>query len=106
MTPSPTLTPWPNPESPTRERIEALFRELDLSPGWWSNGPGDTYAPHSHGYHKVLFCARGTIEFAVQPAGDRIELKAGDRLDIPPGVVHSAVVGPHGVTCAEAARRG
>ena len=106
MTPSPTLTPWPGDEPPARDQIEASFRQMTLTPSWWSNGPGDTYATHSHSYHKLLFCARGTIEFAVEPNGDRIELKAGDRLDIPPGVVHSTVVGPDGVACVEAARSG
>ena len=28
----------------------------------------------------------------------------GDRLDIPPGATHSAIVGPQGVACVEAAR--
>jgi quercetin dioxygenase-like cupin family protein len=50
----------------------------------------------------VLFCAEGTIRFIC--AGEAIDLEPGDRLDIPPGVVHSAVVGPLGVQCVEAAR--
>ncbi len=44
----------------------------------WSNGPGDTYAPHNH------------------------ELSPGDRMDLEPGVVHGATVGPAGVRCVEA----
>ena len=31
----------------------------------WSNGPGDRYAPHSHGYEKVLYCVEGSITLAV-----------------------------------------
>lgn len=72
-----------------------------LEPRWWSNGPGDSYDAHSHPYHKVLFCARGSISF--EAAGRAFTLHPGDRLDIPPGTPHAAAVGPEGVTCAEAA---
>jgi quercetin dioxygenase-like cupin family protein len=74
-----------------------------LSPSWWSNGPGDTYAAHSHSYNKVLYCTEGSITFAVE--GADFELHAGDRLDIPRGTSHSAVVGGEGVTCVEARAR-
>lgn len=104
MAASPTLTSWPGPDPPTRDRLEAVFRKMNLAPGWWSNGPHDIYAAHSHSYHKVLYCARGSIRFTIEPSGEHIDLTPGDRLDIPPGSVHSAVVGPDGVTCVEAAR--
>jgi len=99
---APTLTHWPGAEAPTREDLERAYAGAGLSPGWWSNGPLDRYSPHSHAYHKVLFCAKGSITFIVPEAGE-FRLQAGDRLDIPPGTVHSAVVGPEGVTCVEAA---
>ncbi|CAN5253645.1 hypothetical protein BH18CHL2_BH18CHL2_04870 [soil metagenome] len=66
----------------------------------WSNAPGHIYARHSHSYTKVLVCVRGSIEFRV--AGGRIiALGPGDRMVLPPGTVHSAVVGPGGCTCVE-----
>lgn len=105
MNDRPTVTRSERETPPSRSRLEAEFREMGLSPNWWSNGPGDTYAPHSHSYHKVLFCAQGGITFRVEPAGDTFELRPGDRLDVPPGTTHSAIVGPEGVTCVEAARR-
>ncbi len=98
--PKPTLTAWPNGDAPTRESLERLYSEAGLSPGWWSNAPHDRYAPHSHTYHKVLYCAGGSITFIVPDAGD-FRLGPGDRLDIPPGTTHAAVVGTDGVTCAE-----
>jgi quercetin dioxygenase-like cupin family protein len=70
----------------------------------WSNGPGDRYAPHSHGYEKVLYCVEGSIRFQLENEGRRIELKAGDRMVLPPGTVHSAVVGDQGCTCIEGRR--
>ena len=70
----------------------------------WSNGPGDRYAPHSHGYEKVLYCVDGSITFVVEGAGERLELTAGDRMVLPAGTVHGAEVGPHGCTCIEGRR--
>ena len=64
----------------------------------------DRYGAHSHPYHKVLYCARGSIRFDLPPSGGSFDLRPGDRLDIPPGTQHSAVVGPEGVQCVEAAR--
>jgi len=96
----PEVTRWSGDSPPTGEAIEGLFRYEGLSPRWWSNGPGDRYAAHEHGYHKVLYCVRGTITFST-PGGD-IDVSAGDRLDLPPHTRHSAVVGPEGVECAEA----
>ena len=102
--PAATVTRWTGPHQPTREALEALFRAEHLSPSWWSNGPGDRYSAHSHTYHKILYCARGSIRFALDKTGEAIDLASGDRLDLPPGMTHSAVVGPEGVTCVEAPR--
>jgi quercetin dioxygenase-like cupin family protein len=70
----------------------------------WSNGPGDRYAPHSHGYEKVLYCVDGSITFVLETEGRRLELAAGDRMVLPAGTVHSATVGPGGCTCIEGRR--
>src|SRR5215469_6807205 len=42
------------------EVVERMRRD-GLAPYRWSNGPYDSYAAHSHAYHKVLYCARGSI---------------------------------------------
>ena len=72
-----------------------------LDPGAWSNGPGDRYAAHDHGYDKVIVVAAGSIEFGLA-AGQSVELAAGDRLELPAGTRHDARVGSGGVTCLEA----
>jgi quercetin dioxygenase-like cupin family protein len=100
---APTVTPWPEDEAPTKASLDRRTRDEGLTPRWWSNGPGDRYAAHEHGYHKVLYCSSGSILFET-PDG-RIELKAGDRLDLPPHTSHSAIVGASGVECVEAERR-
>jgi quercetin dioxygenase-like cupin family protein len=70
----------------------------------WSNGPNDRYAAHSHTYEKVLYCVGGSITFALESEGRTIELKAGDRMVLPAGTVHSAAVGPAGCRCIEGKR--
>jgi quercetin dioxygenase-like cupin family protein len=72
----------------------------------WSNGPGDVYAPHSHSYHKTLKCLRGSITFSIHDGAKKrdVKMKAGDVLELPPGTVHSAVVGSDGVECSETHR--
>ena len=70
----------------------------------WSNGPGDRYAAHSHSFEKVLYCVDGSITFVLEGEGRKLELKAGDRMVLPAGTVHSAVVGPSGCTCIEGHR--
>ncbi len=85
---------------PTGEELEQRLRSAQLAPQRWANSPGDTYSKHSHGYHKVLFCARGSITFHTEE-GD-FELHPGDRLDVEPGTEHAATVGPEGVECIEA----
>ncbi len=84
-----------------QELLAALSRE-GRRPYSWSNGPGDRYPAHSHGYHKVIVVVRGSITFVLPTSERRLHLQAGDRLELPAGVVHSALVGPDGVTCLEA----
>lgn len=78
------------------------LRAAGLEPAAWSNGPGDRYAAHEHGYDKVLVCSMGSIVFGLPDRGESVELRPGDRLDLPAGTRHDATVGPGGVTCFEA----
>lgn len=82
--------------------LRAFAEEGGSTPRFWANGPGDRYGEHAHDYHKILFCLAGSIVFHVE--GDAVELMAGDRLDLEPGTVHAATVGPDGCECVEASR--
>ncbi len=97
-----SVMPWEGSEPPDRDALEQRLREEGLSPRWWSNGPGDRYAEHEHGYHKVVYCRSGAILFHT-PDGD-IGLSPGDRLDLPPHTPHSATVGAQSVECVEASK--
>jgi hypothetical protein len=67
----------------------------------WGNGAGDRYAAHDHGYDKVLLVLAGSIIFELPAAGRTPTVTAGQRLDLPAGTRHAAVVGPDGVRCLE-----
>jgi len=73
-----------------------------LDPSPWSNGSGDRYAVHEHGYDKVIAVERGSIAFGLPGIGRTVELSAGDRIELPAGTAPDALVGPGGVTCWEA----
>ena len=45
---------------------------------------------------------RGAITFHLTELGRDVELRAGDRLELPAGTLHGATVGRAGVTCLEA----
>ena len=80
--------------------VRARLIAEGLDPSAWSNGPGDRYGSHDHGYDKVIVVAAGSIRFGL--ADGTIDLGAGDRLELPAGIDHDATVGPSGVTCLEA----
>ncbi len=88
--------------APLNPRSGSSWRTKDLSPYSWSNGPHDIYAAHSHSYNKVIYVVQGSITFGLPELGKQLTLKAGDRLDLPAGIVHDAVVGSQGVVCLEA----
>jgi uncharacterized protein YjlB len=88
--------------APTTPTLADRLRAEGLAPGSWSNAPFDRYAAHDHGYDKVLVCASGSIRFGLPDRGEAVDLRPGDRLDLPAGTAHDASVGADGVTCLEA----
>lgn len=91
-------------EAPTEASIQRRLGQEGLSAYAWQNGPHDTYSAHNHSYDKVIYVVRGSITFGLPDRGESVELRAGDRLDLPRGVRHDAQVGPEGVICLEAHR--
>ena len=82
--------------------LSGRLRRAGLDATAWSNGPGDRYAAHEHGYDKVIVCVSGSIRFGLPATGESIGLGPGDRLELPAGTRHDALVGPAGVACLEA----
>jgi quercetin dioxygenase-like cupin family protein len=60
----------------------------------WQDAPGTVYEEHVPQGKVSLFVTDGSITFDF--SGEKREIKAGERFDVPPGKPHSAVVGPQG----------
>ncbi|HEV8545556.1 MAG TPA: hypothetical protein VGQ64_04645 [Candidatus Limnocylindrales bacterium] len=84
------------------DSLAVRLRAEGLEAGRWSNGPGDRYGAHDHDYDKVLVVGSGSITFGLPDRSEAAELAVGDRLELPAGTRHDAVVGPGGVVCLEA----
>ncbi len=80
--------------------IEKRLRSEARDVYGWSNGPADRYEQHAHAYHKLLYCTTGSIDFILGD-GRTLTLKAGDRMLLPAGTRHAALVGPDGCACVE-----
>ena len=80
--------------------IEKHLRQEARDVYGWSNGPGDRYEQHSHSYHKLLYCTDGSIDFILGD-GRTLTLRPGDRMVLPAGTRHAAIVGPEGCACVE-----
>ena len=50
----PTLTRHSGERPPEMHELVARMRAEGLAPYGWDNEPGYVYAPHAHGYHKLL----------------------------------------------------
>lgn len=87
---------------PMAMRLAERLADEGLAPSTWGNGPGDRYAAHEHGYDKVIVVDQGSITFGLPHEARAIELDEGDRLELPAGTLHDAVVGGRGVVCLEA----
>lgn len=95
-------TPWSGEELPDAGALLATLRATGRDYTVWGNAPGDIYAVHTHTYDKHLVCLRGSIRFTLPATSEAADLSAGDELYLPAHTPHGAIVGPHGVQCAEA----
>ncbi len=102
MADKPTVTPWTHAEPPSEGVVRRLLLAESLSPIRWSNRPGEKYPVHTHAYAKVLVVVQGSITFTLPETGETFTLRSGDRLELPAGVAHGALVGAQGVACLEA----
>jgi quercetin dioxygenase-like cupin family protein len=60
----------------------------------WSDAPHTYYEPHAHKGKVSLFVTDGAIVFDF--AGEKKKICAGERFDVPVGIMHSTTVGPQG----------
>lgn len=96
------VTPWTADTPPTEEELRAGMVEQELTVFHWTGESQGTIDGHTHGYHKMLAVVSGSIKFEFPTRHKSINLKAGDQLELPAGLRHTATVGADGVTCLEA----
>jgi quercetin dioxygenase-like cupin family protein len=49
-----------------------------------------------------MYVVEGTLEVTLPDSNQRVKLRAGDRVEIPAGVRHGAIIGSSGAKCIEA----
>jgi quercetin dioxygenase-like cupin family protein len=84
-----------------RASLQARLRKEGLEPSSWSSLPDERFEQHSHDFDKIVVVVDGSITFGIPGYGVGFVLGRGERLDLPAGLGHDAVVGPKGVTCFE-----
>ncbi len=87
---------------PTEAELQRHFAAEGLTPHAWSSPPGFEFDWHAHPSDQLHYCLAGGITFHTE-AGD-LTMSPGDRLDLPAGTRHAAIVGPDGITMLEADR--
>lgn len=96
------LIRWPHRTHTLPEAdVIAFFSSRGIKTLRWTNDPGTVYPPHAHDYRKILFCLAGGITFSFPDLHREYTLYPGDRLVVPIGLRHGALVGSEGVTCIE-----
>ena len=74
--------------SPFTPRQYMLARDFEVF--YYSDLHFQTVQPHAHGYYEFYFFQEGHVEMEIQ--GQRLPLRPGDLVLIPPGALHRAVV--------------
>ncbi len=93
---------WQGSQHPTLSTITKAMRAQGLRPYMWMNMANHRYAVRSHGYDKVLYVIDGSLEVTLPDSNQRIQLRAGDRINIAAGTRHGTIVGKTGAKCVEA----
>ncbi len=94
---------WSGGQHPTLSSITRQMQKEGLRPYAWENTPNQRYAVRSHGYTKVMYVVQGAIEITLPDSNKSVKLRNGDRVEIPAGVRHGAIIGSSGAKCVEAA---
>ncbi len=81
---------WDKPVAPEEDKIRLALIKEGYSVFKWADSAGTVYHPHHHSHHESIWILEGEIEFAIDQ--NRIRLKPGDRLFLPRGQRHAAIV--------------
>jgi uncharacterized protein YjlB len=86
----------------------AIMRHMEregLETHRWKSESGARFHAQACDFQKVILVMRGSITFRIPETGEEVSLNPGDKLELPVGITHEAVVGPMGVVCLEGHRK-
>jgi quercetin dioxygenase-like cupin family protein len=98
-----TVRRWERAHAPREAELRAELEAEGYSVYAWTDGPGATYPPHTHGEDQSHWVLRGSLSLSV--AGNEYVLGPGDRDWLPAGTVHSVRVVDGPVTYLIASKR-
>ena len=90
------VIPWNGNNAPTEDLLRQRLLDEGFDVFHWQDTAGADYQPHSHDHDESLWVIDGEMTFGA--AGREFHLRAGDRLMLPKGTVHTARAGSAGVT--------
>jgi len=90
------LIPWSDAGQPAEEALRQRLWDEGFDVFRWRDEAGTDYQPHSHDHDESLWVIDGEMSFGA--GGRDFRLRAGDRLMLPKGTVHTAHAGATGVT--------
>ena len=85
---------WEGDDAADEAALRAAMEREGYSVFAWSDVAGATYEPHVHDHDESIWICAGEMTFGVD--GAEFSLRAGDRLMLPAGTVHTAVAGSDG----------
>ena len=94
--------PWPG-GAVNEESLRRRLEDEGFHVWSWTDSAGAGYEPHTHDQDESLWVVAGEITFGAE--GREILLRAGDRLMLPAGKVHTAHAGADGATYLVGERR-
>ena len=94
---------WNGNGTPSEEALREQLQGEGYDVFRWRDESGTDYQRHSHDHDEVLWVVDGEMVFGAE--GSEFYLRAGDRLILPKGMVHTARAGRAGVTYLIGERR-
>jgi len=90
------VIPWNGGPPPTEDILREQLTDDGFEVFRWRDEVGTEYQPHSHDHDESLWVVEGELTFGA--GGREFHLRAGDRLMLPKGTIHTARAGADGVT--------
>ncbi|MGC8781525.1 MAG: cupin domain-containing protein [Anaerolineae bacterium] len=94
--PAPRLILWDEPGRPNEDVVRGRLNAAGYQVVRWSSEPATGYPPHVHIYPELLWLISGSLTVLLTAERKLLELAPGDRIEIPPGLVHGTMAGADG----------